>query len=68
MYGISAAKAEGLHTAYELEYHVMKEMHWGPRDFLDAPPDLIEEIIERISARSKWERKKQDWDEAMAKS
>lgn len=65
MWGVSAAQAEGVHTKYELEIAVMKEMQWGPRDLLDAPDDMIEEILERMNQRTRWEKQKQQYDEAM---
>lgn len=60
MHGVNA----GIDTRYGFEIAVMKEMGWGPGDFLSAPPDMIEEIAERINARSRWEREKQRWDES----
>lgn len=57
-----------LSTRYDVEIAVMKEMHWSFSDYSQAPEDLIEEIILRLSADNSWERKKREIDEARRKA
>lgn len=64
MHGLDA----GVQTRYGMEIAVMKEMGWGPQDLLSAPDDMIEEIAIRMGERAKWEKKKRQYDEDMAKS
>lgn len=50
------------------EIAVMQEMAWSWPDLMAAPLDLVGEILERVRARSHWQRIKQKQDEAKARS
>ena len=41
------------------EIAVMQEMAWSWPDLMAAPLDLVGEILERVRARSHWQRIKQ---------
>lgn len=60
------AKAD-VHTRYGTEIAVMQEMNWSCSDLAEAPADMVEEIIERVNARHKWEKTKREIDEAKNK-
>lgn len=51
-------------TRYGMEIAVCKEMKWSFRDFLEAPEDMLEEIVERLNADGKWEHEKRKRDKA----
>lgn len=55
-------------TRYGAEVTVMQEMHWSYESLLAAPADMVDEILEIVRAKRKWERERQKRDEAMAKS
>jgi hypothetical protein len=57
-----------LSTRYDVEIAVMKEMHWSFSDYNQAPEDLIEEIMTRVSADAKWEHEKRKRDKAKQES
>lgn len=63
MQGISPADE----TRYGPAIAVMKEMGWGWREFLEAPPDLAEEILVRMGCREKWTEERRKLDEAMGR-
>lgn len=56
--------APTLSTRYDVEIAVCKEMHWSFFDFLQAPEDMIEEIMLRLSSDGKWENEKHKRDKA----
>jgi hypothetical protein len=43
---------------YDREMKIMHHMGWSWPDLLSAPPDLVEEIAERIDAEAEWTAKK----------
>ncbi|MGV1048230.1 MAG: hypothetical protein ACOYD4_06875 [Solirubrobacterales bacterium] len=43
---------------YRVEYHIMREMGWAWRDLMDAPFDLVQELIVRIGAERHWQEEK----------
>lgn len=51
-------------TRYGVEIAVMQEMNWSYEDLLVTPMELIEEVIERMNARQRWERERRKRDEA----
>lgn len=51
-------------TRYGVEIAVMQEMDWSYNDLMATPMELVEEVIERMSARQRWERERRKRDEA----
>lgn len=64
MHGISTGDS----YPYDIELAIMREMHWSWSQLQEAPFDMLNVILAEISARNKWQRKKQEWDEEMAKA
>ena len=50
MHGIT----QPLTSRYGADIDVCKEMGWNLADLYAAPADMVEEIIERMNADSKW--------------
>ncbi len=53
---------------FAAEIAVMQEMGWSWPALMAAPIDLVAEIMERVRARSHWQRVKQKQDEARSRS
>lgn len=51
-------------TRYGVEIAVMQEMNWSYEDLMATPMELVEEVIERMNARQRWERERRKRDEA----
>ena len=49
-------------------FNVMREMHWSWADVLETPFDLVEEIVERLSAEAHWEKERRRQEEAKSKA
>lgn len=61
MHGMTSEES----TPYHLEIEVMKEMGWSFRDLYDTPSDMVETVIERISAHNYWTKKKSELDRSL---
>jgi len=44
---------------YGVEISIMKELGWTYEELLAHPADMVEEIIERLAADSKWQHQAQ---------
>jgi len=57
-------------TRYGPLMAVMKEYGWSWRDLCEAPADLVEELVHRITAEQHWtaERNKRDAQMAQART
>lgn len=53
---------------YGMAFAVMREMGWSWRDLCDAPFDLVQEILVRLSAEREWTGKKADMSESKTRS
>lgn len=54
-----------LETPYSDSIIVMKEMNWSWTDLQEAPADLVDELLVRISARSHWESERDKFKKSM---
>ena len=44
---------------------IMRHMHWGWQELLDAPGDLVEEIAFRLAQENRWTAERRKLDAAM---
>lgn len=54
-------------TRYGDEIAIMQEMNWSYTDLMATPMELVEEVMERMAARRRWERERRKRDEAHSK-
>ena len=59
------ASFDGPSGRYGVEIAVMKHMQWSWFDLQNAPDDLVEEIVVRMSAEAHWSAEKQKQTNAM---
>ncbi len=52
---------------YHLEISVMKEMGWSYGEMCAAPADLVDAVLENMSARNYWTNKRDERDRANRK-
>ena len=50
--------AEPMPGRYALELAVIEETHWSWQALMEAPADLVDEILVRRGARLHWEHKR----------
>lgn len=59
--------AEPMPGRYALELAVIEETHWSWQALMEAPADLVDEILVRRGARLHWERQRARLDAQKAK-
>ena len=55
-------------TRYGVEIAIMQEMNWSYADLMATPMELVEEAMERMTARQRWERERRKRDEARSRN
>lgn len=55
-----------LDSRYGVAIEIMRSMHWGWRELLEAPAGLVEEIAFRMAQENKWTTERRKLDAAMA--